>query len=123
MPQRNESGKSIPPWAEQERSSDLAWIGENLHVFWPAAQEGFNQSGRGAIVTDTTTLVKHPGAESHPFAYLALSAIEEQRWGDVIRMVKAYNPSWEFVVVLLKEKRESAYCIGVPSRRQGFNYE
>jgi hypothetical protein len=30
----------IPAWAEQERSGDLHWIGENLHIFWPVAQTG-----------------------------------------------------------------------------------
>jgi len=30
-----------PAWAEQERAGDLAWIRENLHIFWPSAQLGY----------------------------------------------------------------------------------
>ncbi len=117
MPERGES-KRIPPWAERERGRDLAWIQENLHIFWPAATKGFETSGRGAIVSDTTTLIKHEGGESNPFAYLPASEIERHRWSDVIRMVKAYEPDWEFVCVLLKQDRESAYRVGVPQQKK-----
>ena len=120
MPGGKETGKSIPLWAERERAGDLHWIQENLHIFFPAAKQWYETLGRGAIVTDITgSPVKHEGGEGHPFTYLALSAIEEHRWGDVIRMVKAYDPGWEFVAVLLKENRESAYRIGVPSAKPG----
>lgn len=74
-------------------------------------------SGRGAIVADTTTLVVHEGGQSHPFGYVALAEIEQRQWQDVIRMVKAYAPDWEFVAVLLKGGRESAYRVGVPSEK------
>ena len=110
--------REIPQWAQRERTQDLAWVGENLHIFWPAARQGFEEFGRGALVSDTTTLVKHSGGESHPFVYLPSSEIEEHEWQDIIRMVKAYDPSWEFVAVLLKQGRESAYRIGVPSARK-----
>ena len=89
-----------------------------MHIFCPAAAKGFEESGRGAIVSDTTTLVKHEGGESNPFAYLPASEIEQQEWNDVIRMVKAYEPDWEFVCVLLKQGRESAYRVGVPSEKK-----
>ena len=56
-----ESRHQIPEWALKERESDLSWIGENLHVFLPAAQQGFQASGRGALVIDTTTLVRQAG--------------------------------------------------------------
>ena len=114
----NESPNLIPDWAKRERVSDISWIQENLHVFFPAAIQNFNEVGRGAIVTDVTTLVSHQAGQSHPFFYLPLVGIEEQRWGDVTRMVKAYDPSWELVTVLLKRGRESAYRIGVPSARK-----
>jgi hypothetical protein len=116
MPERD--GKRIPPWAERERGRDLAWIQENVHIFFPAAQQGFAESGRGAIVSDTTTLVQHEGGLSNLFAYMLLDVIEERRWQDVIRMVKAYEPDWEFVCVLLKQDRESAYRVGVPAQKE-----
>jgi hypothetical protein len=108
----------IPDWAKRERVSDLAWIQENWHVFFPAAQRVYEQSGRGALVTDTTTLIRHGGGESNPFAYLPAQEIERQEWRDVIRMVRAYDPSWELVCVLLKRGRESAYRIGIPSQEK-----
>jgi hypothetical protein len=116
MPER--VPKQIPDWAKRERASDLAWLAENLHVFFPAARAGFEQVGRGAIVTDTTTLVKHSGGESHPFAYMPAEEIYRSEWVDAIRMVKAYDPTWELVAVLLKQGRESVYRLGVPSAKK-----
>ncbi len=75
-PMREREPKRVPGWAEREWGRDLEWIRENWHIFRPAARQGFEESGRGAIVTDTTTLVKHEGGESNPFAYLTASEIE-----------------------------------------------
>lgn len=112
-----ESRHQIPEWAWKERESDLAWIQENLHVFLPAAQEGFQASGRGAVVIDATTIVRHEAGMSHPFLYLPEKALEEKETlVDALRMVRAYDPAWELVTVLLKPRdRESTYRIGVPS--------
>ncbi len=112
--------RQIPDWAIRERTRDFSWIQENLHVFLPAAQQGFQASGRGALVIDTTTLVRHEKGKSHPFVYLAEKAIEEKEsLVDALRMVRAYDPSWEFVTVLLKpQDRESTYRIGVPSQKK-----
>lgn len=109
-----QESRRIPDWAAQERTGDLLWIQENLHVFFPAAQEGFKTSGRGAILTDTTTLVVHPAGESNGLVYVTLDRVERRGWPDVLRMVNAYDPASEFVCVLLKQKRESAYQIRVP---------
>ena len=49
-----ERKQRVPDWAERERGGDLAWIRENLQVFWPLAQRGYQAVGRGAIVVDTT---------------------------------------------------------------------
>ncbi len=117
MPERDR--RQIPDWAQKERAGDLAWIGENVHVFWPAAQQGFQESGRGALFIDTTTLVRHEKGTSHPFVYLPEKAIEEKEsLADALRMVHAYDPSWEFVSVLLKpQNRESTFRIGVPAQK------
>lgn len=108
----------IPAWAHRERASDLAWIQENLHLLWPAAQHAFREAGRGAIVSDTTLQISHPHGSGHPFIYLALSEVEAPRWADVLRLVKGYDPTWEFVAVLLKSGRESAYRIGIPTHKR-----
>ena len=113
-----ERPNQIPEWAKRERNEDLRWIQENLYVFFPAALSEFEKVGRGAIVTDITTLVSHSEGESHPFFYLPLQGIEEQKWGDVIRMVRGYDPTWELVTVLIKQGRESSYRIGIPAMKK-----
>ncbi len=110
--------EKIPSWAVKERESDLKWLSENVHVFLPAAQKGFAESGRGAIVADTTTLVTHESGQSHPFGYIVLAEFEKQNWQDVIRLVRGYAPEWEFVCVMLKGGRESAYRVGLPPEQR-----
>lgn len=71
---RSPERPQIPEWARKERASDLAWIKENWHIFWPAAQQGYKESGRDGIVVDTTA---RPTGEGNPFAYLPETGIEK----------------------------------------------
>lgn len=105
----------IPEWAQRERSQDLAWIRENLHIFWPVAQAAYAELGRGAIMVDTTV---QPTGKGHPFGYLPQVQIEELGGEDEIRMVSAYDPGWELVTIMLKElERVSSYRVGLPHLR------
>lgn len=107
----------VPPWAQRERGADLAWIQENLHVLWPVARRAYDEAGRGAVVVDTTS---RPTGAGHPFGYFSRETIEEYGNRDTLRMVLAYDPTWEMVTVLLKVRgRSSSYRIGVlhPDRR------
>jgi hypothetical protein len=105
----------IPDWARRERQADLGWIAENLDVFSAIASVAFENSGRGAIVVDTTSQAM-PGA-GHPFGYFSQEQIEELGDEDTSRMVTEYEPAQEFVVVLLKPKdRASTYRVGVVAR-------
>jgi hypothetical protein len=114
MPPRKE--REFPEWAEQERTGDLEWIGENLHVLWPAAQLGYEAVGRGAVVVDTTI---RPTGEGHPFGYFDQQALEQGADMDTQRLVREYDPSWEMVTSLLKtEQRVSSYRVGVLSAEQ-----
>lgn len=114
MTERQE--KRFPEWAEQERAGDLAWIYENLHIFWPAARIGYETVGRGTIMVDTTS---RPTGEGHPFGYLDQAAIEQGGDEDTQRMVREYTPDWEFVTSLLKSQdRISSYRIGVISAEE-----
>src|SRR5215210_6396217 len=109
----------IPEWAQRERASDLEWIRENLHILQPAARQGFAQSGRGALISDTTVgPVHHEKGYGHPLYYLSAEEIEKQPWEDVKRLVRGYDPRWELVCVLLKQGRESAYRVGVPTLKK-----
>jgi len=101
--------KHFPFWAERERAADLAWIAENMHVFWPAAQSAYNEMGRGAIVVDTTV---RPTGQGHPFGYFPQEMVEQTDDEDVQRMVREYDPAQEIVVVLLKSQdRVSTYRV------------
>jgi hypothetical protein len=115
MPEGERKGH-LPDWARKERASDLAWIGENLHVLWPAARLGYEQFGRGALTVDTTS-EPVPGL-GNPMWYLTQEQVGALGGADEIRMVSVYDPSWELVTILLKsEERMSSYRIGVPSVR------
>lgn len=105
----------IPEWAARERTEDLAWIGENTHILLPAAKLAFEESGRGAVIVDTNTVVECGEQTGNPMFYLPAEEIQRYGWLPAIQMVSAYDPSWEFVTVLLKRNRESAYRIGVPT--------
>jgi len=107
----------LPAWAERERWGDLAWIGENLHVFWPAAQRAHEELGRGAIVVDTTS---RPTGEGNPFAYLTQDAAERTDDVDLQRMVEEYEPQQELVISLLKAyNRVSTYRVGALGKKPG----
>lgn len=108
----------IPEWAAREREGDLAWIGENTHVLLPAAKLSFEASGRGALIVDTNTIRNEEGHAGHPIFYLPAQQVKQNAWLPAMKMVREYDPSWEFVAVLLKKDRESAYRVGVPSARR-----
>src|SRR3954464_12295152 len=108
--------RHIPEWAERERHSDMAWLAENLHMLWPAAQAAFAELGRGAITVDTTV---HPPGKGHPFYYLTQEQVNALGDTDALRMVGEYYPTWELVTMLLKlEERVSTYRIGVPGAQR-----
>jgi len=103
---------NIPDWAQRERLADLAWIGENLDVFWRTATAAFEDVGRGAIVVDTT--VQPTSGAGNPFAYVSQEQVEEHGDEDTRRMVSGYDPTNELVLVLLKSgDRISIYWVGV----------
>lgn len=111
MPQ-GERNSHIPRWAEQERLSDMLWIGENLSVLWPVAQAGYAELGRGAIVVDTTA---RPTGKGHPFGYLPQEVVITFGDTDAVRMVAQYEPAWQLVTMLLKtDNRVSTYRLGIP---------
>lgn len=108
--------RRFPRWAERERASDLAWIAENLHILWPVAKAGYEALGRGALVVDTTSQPEPD--KGNPFGYLPQEQIMASGGGkDEHRMMAQYDPTWELVTILLKEKeRMSSYRIGVPDK-------
>lgn len=110
--------KQIPEWAARERGADLKWVGENMHIFWPAAKLSYEEFGRGARIVDTNTIVRQDENAGNPIFYLPAQQIEANAWLPAMKMVREYDPFCEFVTVLLKKNRESAYRIGIPSRKK-----
>jgi hypothetical protein len=90
----------IPDWACRERLDDLAWIAENLDLFWAAATSAFEDAGRGAIVVDVT--IQPVRGIGHPFGYFSREQIERGTNADTRRLVSEYDPTQELVVMLLK---------------------
>ena len=114
---REHDRRHLPAWAERERLGDLAWIGENLQVFWPAAQKAHEDLGRGAIVVDTTS---RPTGEGNPFAYLTQDVAGRTGDGDLQRMVGEYDPQEELVISLLKAyNRVSTYRVRALGKKPG----
>lgn len=112
---KHERRPSIPAWAERERGEDLVWIGENLQEFWNIARSGFEAEGRGALVIDVVALATGTG---HQFGYVKQEQIRQLGAKDEIRMVGAYDPSWELVIILLKlQDRMSSYRVGIPGQQ------
>ena len=118
LPEGGYRQRDFPDWARAERSSDLTWLSENLHVLLPAAQKGFQEFGRGALQIFTT--IRPATGGGNPFIYMPEKALEaDEDLFDALRFVRKYDPAVEFVAILLKEKnRISAYQLRVPSQKK-----
>ena len=110
MPRSSERNP-IPRWADRERSDDLLWIAENIHVFWPLAQAAFASAGIGALFIELT--IRY--GTGHPILYVPKEDVAQLDDPDIMRMLNQYNPLQEMVVVLLKEQqRTSTYRVQGP---------
>ena len=109
-----ERDNPIPDWAARERQADMAWIHDNLGIFWPRAEELYRAYGRGAFVADTTWQLLDGRM---PLGYFPQAVFETDEGSDVRRMVAEYRPTEEFVMHLLKTHgRESTYRVRVRRR-------
>ena len=91
--------KQRPDWTHFDRAPDLEWIGENLHVFWPAATTAFGEHGRGAFMVDTTVRNERG---VHPFGYFPQAVVNTSDDEKVKRIVSEYDPEHEFVVIMIR---------------------
>ena len=66
-------------------------------------------------MVDTTS---RPTGAGNPFGYLEQASLGPLGDEDALRMVREYDPTWEFVASLLKSQdRTSSYRIGVTSEK------
>ena len=99
----------IPEWALKERERDLAWIRENLDIFWPLAKDVYDEAGRGVIMVVTT---QQPTGEGYPFGYVPQGVVNLGDDEDTKRIVREYDPEKELVVLLVKSgDRTSTYRV------------
>ena len=67
----------------------MAWLAENLPLFWTAAQAAYAELGRGAITVDTTDTSTGDG---HPYWYLTQEQLNALGDNDALRMVSCLRP-------------------------------
>ena len=84
----------FPEWAREEREHDFEWIGDNLHIFWPAATDAYVHTGRGTIIVDTTQQPEE--GLGHPFGYFAQKFCRRQTARHSAATGYAKSPSLEW---------------------------
>ena len=100
--------------SDSEGKRDLAWIEENLPLFWQTAVQGARLMGRGAIMVDVEG---RPMGSKNLFTYFSLEELARFEDAEMQRLVRQYRPDDEFVLILLKpEARTRSYQIQ-PQRR------
>ena len=109
----------IPTWAAQERTGDMGWIEAHQIQFWAVAVTSQAENGRGAIVVDTRVFVTNAG---HPYAYLEQGVLAEMDNADLQRLVAEYDPTEEFVIMLLKSENKSSTYRVRPLPRDNTRY-
>ncbi len=100
-----------PKDIEQERRSDLDWVGRHWRSLWFAAQRGFNEFGRGAVETDRLDPEPDLG---NPIKFLPENFIEKD--GVLLTaaaIVRRYDPTRQFAIIVRHGKHISSYLIGV----------
>ena len=93
----------------KEHWVDLDWIIHNLIVFAPAAEAGYREFGRGALITNTSI---ENETETCPFAYFPQEEIALYEDKEINQMVATYDPLEELVIILLKvEQLPRSYLV------------
>jgi hypothetical protein len=86
----------------QETTRELAWLEENLTIFWPAAHFGYDQQGRGAIIIDATS---EPLGDDTRFHYADQALIEtgeDEASHRLVQLVSEYDPERQFLAVIIR---------------------
>ena len=103
--------KNVDLHPEAQRELELAWIDQNTPLFSAKALGYFALIGRGAIIVDA---VSKPLSEGPLFIYFSKEQMEHIADVDINEMVDGYDPTEEFVVLLLLPQNQTrAYRIDV----------
>jgi len=91
-----------------------------MHVFEPTARAQSATHGPGAIFVDTT--MRPDPTAGHPMYYVPKDLVDKAGDVDTQRMVSAYDPATEFVLVMLKpDTKVSTYQIQFPAQQEPGN--
>ena len=105
---------------EFQHELELAWIDRNTTLFSSKASGYFSLVGRGAIIVDAT--VKRLG-EGTLFTYFSKEQMEHLTDDEISNIVDDYDPTKEFVVLLLLPREgKRVYRVGT-SEEQGLKIE
>jgi hypothetical protein len=102
---------------EPQLTPDESFMEEYGHVLWPAAKIGFEQSGRGALMVDTTVHKQAQAPDSaNPFirfGYMCFESVKNLDDQNLTLQVLTYDPRTEFVAVLVRPDATTSYLVGV----------
>ena len=101
---------------EAQHEVELAWIEHNTPLFTGKASGYFGLVGRGAIIVDAAS---KPLSEGPLFTYFSKEQMKHIADNDVNEMVDDYDPSNEFIVLILlpqDEKRAHRVCASEEQR-------
>ena len=90
---------NTPNAVHVETEKDLSWIHNHASLLSSKACGWFKLVGRGAILVDAAA---KPLGESSLFTYLNQDEFERFDDGEINLVLETYDPSEEFVLVMLK---------------------
>jgi hypothetical protein len=97
-----------PAESSREPQSNRDWLEAYVPVFWPAAQFGFEEWGRGALIIQ---LIPEEAEDETRFHYADQTSIEPAA-AEVYRhlggLVSTYDPQTTFVAVIMTPGRPAA---------------
>jgi hypothetical protein len=116
--QKEESRRVVPDVTMRETIDDLAWIEEHLLLFRAVVLDHYLLCGTGAVVADITPQTRPEFC--NPMWYLPAEELESLDEPEVEALLRAYDPTREVVVVLLKhDNQQRSYRVLLPPEFPG----
>ena len=108
--------KNIDIHSEVQRELELDWIDQNSFLFSHKAAGHFSLVGRGAIIVDAAA--RRLG-EGTLFTYFSKEQMEHLTDDEISNIVDDYDPTNEFVVLLLlPQEGKRVYRVGTQVKQE-----